>query len=545
MAGQKGDTPSFLMEGTQRTKGRDAQRINIMVAVTIAESVKTTLGPMGMDKMLVDSLGDVVVTNDGATILREVDVDHPIAKMMVEVALTQESEVGDGTTTAVVLAGQLLKKGGELLDQGIHPTVISRGFRLAADKSQEILDSLVTEIAVNDDEVLRKIAITAMTGKGAERSKEHLSNIVVKAARAVAENVGGGRFVINPENIKIERKDGAGVDATEFISGIVLDKERVHPGMPSRMEQAKILLLNFPLELKEKDGEIHFTDHVQHRSWVESRKDWIRETVKTIKASGVSALFTERNIDDIAQFYLAKEGIFAVRRVRGSDMEKLARATGGQVMNNLEELDGQQLGEAGLIEQVRVSRDFMVFVSDCKDPKAVSILVRGGTQHIADEVERSIEDCLGVVGAVLEDRKIVAGGGACEIELARQLRLFSKEIQGREQLAVRAFADALEVVPQALAENAGLDQIDRLMELEARNEKEGPHIGLDIFDGRVKDMFAEGVVEPVRVKKQAISSASEVAMMILRIDDMIAASKLGKLPPLPGGMGSPDQMRGK
>ncbi len=545
MAGQKSDIPSFLMEGTQRTRGRDAQRINIIVAVTIAESVKTTLGPMGMDKMLVDSLGDLVVTNDGATILREVDVDHPIAKMMVEVAQTQEAAVGDGTTTAVVLAGEFLKEGGKLLDQGIHPTVISRGFRLAAEKSQEILDSLITEISVEDDEVLRKIAVTAMTGKVAERAKDHLSSIVVKAAKAVAEDDGGGRLVINPENIKLERKDGAGIEATEFISGIALDKERVHPAMPSRVEQAKILLLNFPLELKEKEGEIHFTDHVQHHSWVESRKEWIRETVQTIKASGASALFTERNIDDIAQFYLAKEGIFAVRRVRGSDMEKLARATGAQIMNNLEELSSQQLGEAGLIEQVRVSRDFMVFVSGCKDPKAVSILIRGGTQHIADEVERTIEDCLGVVGAVLEDRKIVAGGGACEIELARQLRQFAKEIRGREQLAVRAFADALEVIPRALAENAGLDQIDLVMELVARNEKEGAHAGLDIFDGRVKDMFAEGVVEPVRVKKQAISSASEVAMMILRIDDMIAASKIGKVPPLPAGMGNPEKMRGR
>lgn len=544
MAGQQSDTPSVLMEGTQRTKGRDAQRINIMVAVTIAESVKTTLGPMGMDKMLVDSLGDVVVTNDGATILREVDVDHPIAKMMVEVAQTQEAAVGDGTTTAVVLAGEFLKEGGKLLDQGIHPTVISRGFRLAAEKSQEILNSLVTKISVDDDEVLRKIAVTAMTGKVAERAKDHLSSIVVKAAKAVAEDDGGGRLVINPENIKIERKDGAGIEATEFISGIVLDKERVHPGMPSRVEQAKILLLNFPLELKEKEGEIHFTDHVQHHSWVESRKEWIREMVQTIKASGASALFTERNIDDIAQFYLAKEGIFAVRRVRGSDMEKLARATGAQIMNNLEEFSSQQLGEAGLIEQIRVSRDFMVFVSGCKDPKAVSILIRGGTQHIADEVERTIEDCLGVVGAVMEDRKIVAGGGACEIELARQLRQFAKEIRGREHLAVRGFADALEVVPRALAENAGLDQIDLLMELVARNEKEGPHIGLDIFDGQIKDMFAQGVVEPVRIKKQAISSASEVAMMILRIDDVIAASKIGKTPPLPRGMGNPEKMRG-
>jgi thermosome len=544
MAGQKNNIPSFLMEGTQRTKGKDAQRLNIMVAITIAESVKTTLGPMGMDKMLVDSLGDLVVTNDGATILREVDVDHPIAKMMVEVARAQEAAVGDGTTTAVVLAGEFLKKGGEFLDQGIHPTVIVRGFRLAAEKSQEILNSLVTEVSVNDDEVFRKIALTAMTGKGAERSKDYLSDIVVNAAKAVAVDDGGGRLVLNPENIKLETKDGAGVEATEFVRGIVLDKERVHPDMPNRVERAKILLLNFPLELKEKDGEIHFSDHLQHRAWVESRKEWIRETVKTIKDSGVSAIFTERNIDDIAQFYLAKEGIFAVRRVRGSDMEKLARATGAKVMNNLEELNDQKLGEAGLIEQVRVSRDFMVFVRGCKDPKAVSILIRGGTPHIANEVERVIEDGLGVVGAVLEDRKIVPGGGASEIELARQLRQFAKGIRGREQLAVFAFADALEVIPRALAENAGLDQIDLMMELVARNEKEGAHIGLDIFDGRVKDMFVEGVVEPVRIKKQAISSASEVAMMILRIDDIIAASKIGKVPPLPGGMGMPGKMGG-
>jgi thermosome len=543
MPGQKENPSSVLAEGTQQTKGKDAQKINILVAATIADSVKTTLGPMGMDKMLVNSLGDVVVTNDGATILREVDVDHPIAKMLVDVARTQEATVGDGTTTAVVLAGEFLKKGGELLSQGIHPTVIARGFRMAGERSQHILDHLATDISADNENILRKIAITAMTGKGAERSKEYLSGLAVRAVKAVAEERGDGRLFVNPENIKLEKKDGAGVEATEFISGIILDKERVHPAMPARVEKAKILLLNFPLELKEKEGEIHFTDHLQHKSWVEGRKEWIRAMVQTIKSSDATALFSERNIDDIAQFYLAKEKIFAVRRVRGSDMEKLSRATGAQIMNNLEELSDRSLGEAGMIEELRVGRDFMVFVRDCRDPKAVSILVRGGTQHMADEVERGIEDCLGVISAALEDRKIVAGGGACEVELSRQLKEFAKGCRGREHLAVRAFAEALEVIPRALAENAGLDQIDLMMELVARNEKEGPQIGIDLFDGRVKDMLADGVVEPVRVKKQAIGGACEVAMMILRIDDVIAASKIGKLPPMPPG-GMPPGMRG-
>jgi archaeal chaperonin len=530
---KKGMVPEALSEGTQRTKGRDAQKLNIMVATTIADSLKTTLGPMGMDKMLVDSLGDIVVTNDGATILREVDVDHPVAKMMVEVARSQEAAAGDGTTTAVVLAGELLKKGGELLEVHIHPTVIARGYRMAVEKSQEILDKLAETISTKDDEVLRKIAVTAMTGKGAEKAKDYLSEIAVKAVKAVTEVQGDGKVVINQEYIKLEKKEGARIEATEFVSGVILDKERVHQSMPRRVEKAKILLLNFPLEVKEREGEGRVADPSQWMGWLEQRKEWIKEKIEQIRKAGVTALFSERNIDDLAQFLLVKAGIFAVRRVRKSDMEKLTRATGATLLANVDEIDQAHLGRAGLIEEIHVADDYMVFVRECLNPKSVSLLIRGGTKHITEEVERAIEDCLGVLRAALEDRKVVAGGGACEVELARQLRTFAKGFLGREQLAIKAFADALESIPRALAENAGLDQIDLLMQLISKNETEGAKTGLDIFDGKIKDMYAEGIIEPVRVKKQALNLASEVAIMILRIDDVIAASKIGKLPPIP------------
>jgi thermosome len=539
MVEKKGVVPEMLSEGTLRTKGRDAQKLNILVAATVADSLKTTLGPMGMDKMLVDSLGDIVVTNDGATILREVDVDHPVAKMMVEVARSQEAAAGDGTTTAVVLAGELLKKGGELLEVNIHPTVIARGYRFAAEKSQEILDTLAETISPNDDDVLRKIALTAMTGKGVEKAKDYLSGMVVKAVKAVTELQDDGRMVANQEYIKLEKKEGARIEATEFVSGVILDKERVHQTMPRRVEKAKVLLLNFSLEVREKEGEGRVTDPSQWIGWLEQRKEWIREKIEQIQKAGVSAIFNEKNIDDLAQFLVSKAGIFAVRRVRKSDMEKLARATGATILTNLDRLEDGDMGYAGLIEEVQVANDHMVFVRECPDPKSVSMLIRGGTKHIAEEAERSIEDCLGVLSAALEDRKVIAGGGACEVELGRQLRAYAKGFVGREQLAIKAFADALESIPRALAENAGLDQIDLLMQMISRNEKEGPKIGLDLFDGKVKDMFAEGILEPVRVKKQAINAASEVAMMILRIDDVIAASKIGKVPPLPpqGAMG--------
>ena len=540
---QLGGTPVLILkEGTQRTRGKDAQRTNIMVARVIAEAVKSTLGPKGMDKMLVDTIGDVVVTNDGATILKEMDVEHPTAKMMVEVAKTQENEVGDGTTTAVVIAGELLKNAEDLLDQDVHPTIIANGYRMAAEKAQEVLEEIAEPIDVKDDEFLKKIAKTAMTGKGAELSKEYLAELVVKAVRAVAEEE-NGRYIIDTDDIKLEKKEGSAVEDTELINGIVVDKERVHPGMPRKVKDAKIALINAPLEIEktEFDAEIRITDPNQLKAFIDEEERMLRDMVEKIKSSGASVLFCQKGIDDLAQHYLAKEGLFAVRRVKKSDMEKLAKATGATIVTNIDDLSSKDLGYAGIVEEVKIGDDEMVFVRECKDPKSVTILIRGGTEHIVDEVERALEDCLGVVPAAIHDSKVLAGGGAPEIELALRLRDYAKTVGGREQLAIEAFADALEVIPRALAENAGLDPIDMVVALRAKHEKaeKGFHYGLDVYEGEVKDMLAEGIVEPLSVKSQAIDSASEVAVMILRIDDVIAASGETKGPE--GGAGGEEE----
>ncbi len=530
MAAQMGGQPILILsDKTQRTIGRDAQRMNILAAKVIAESVKTTLGPRGMDKMLVDSLGDVVVTNDGVTILKEMDVEHPAAKMMVEVAKTQDDEVGDGTTSAVIIAGELLKRAEELLDQDIHPTVIASGYRLAADKAIEILNGIAIEISIDDDAALRKVAETAITGKGAEKARDYLAELAVKAVKAVAEKE-GDKIVIDADNIQIEKKTGGATEDTELIQGIVVDKERVHPAMPRRVEKAKIALLNAALEIEktEIDAEIRITDPNQLKAFINEEEKMLKDMVEKIKASGANVLFCQKGIDDLAQHYLAKAGVFAVRRVKKSDMEKLARATGANIVTNIEDLSSKDLGFAGLVEEVKIGDDEMTFVRECKDPKSVSILVRGGTEHIVDETERVLEDCLGVVPAAIRDRKVLAGGGAPEIEVAKQLRGYAKSVGGREQLAIEAFADAIEIIPRALAENAGLDPIDILVDLRAKHEKNGARFGLNVYEGKVKDMYKEGVIEPLRVKTQAVNSASEVAVMILRIDDVIAASKLEK-----------------
>jgi thermosome len=528
----------ILREGTGRTRGRDAQRLNILAARVIAESVKTTLGPRGMDKMLVDSLGDVVVTNDGVTILKEMDVEHPAAKMMVEVAKTQENEVGDGTTTAVVIAGELLKRAENLLDQDIHPTVIAGGYRLAAEKADEILKKMGRKISIEDEELLKKVATTAMTGKGAEEAKEYLAELVVEAVKAVAEI--DKEITIDTDHIKIEKKKGGGIGDTEIIRGVVIDKERVHPSMPKRVKDAKILLLNSALEVKETevDAKIHITDPEKLQAFIDEEEKMLREMVQKIKTSNADVLFCQKGIDDMAQHYLAKENIFAIRRVKKSDMEKLARATGANIVTNLEDLGEEDLGYAGVVEEVKIGDDEMTFIKECKDPKSVTILIRGGSEHIVDEVERSIEDCLGVVPTAILDGKVLAGGGAPEIEVAKGLRSYAKTVGGREQLAIEAFADALESIPRALAENAGIDPIDALVDLRAKHEKNGEEYGLDVYEGKVKNMFKKGVIEPLRVKTQAINSASEVAVMILRIDDIIAASSLSeKTPPPEMGMG--------
>ena len=511
--------PIFILpEGTNRLLGRDAQRTNILAGKVLAETVRTTLGPKGMDKMLVDGLGDIVVTNDGVTILKEMDIEHPAAKMLVEVAKTQEDEVGDGTTTAVIIAGELLKKSETLLDMDIHPTIIAMGYRQAAEKAQEILD----EIAIEDisREMLVKVAMTAMTGKGTEKAREPLANLIVDAVQQVADD-----GEVDTDHIKIEKKDGAVVEESTLIQGVIVDKEKVHPGMPSELKDAKVVLINSPLEVKETevDAEIRITDPAQMQAFIEQEEQMVRDMVNKIADVGANVLFAQKGIDDLAQHYLAKAGIMAVRRVKKSDIDKLAKATGATVVSNLDDLTEADLGHAGSVIEKKISGDDMIFVEECQEPKAVTLLVRGSTKHIVDEIDRAVDDAIGVVAATVEDGQVVAGGGAPEIAMAKKLKEYAQSISGREQLAVTAFAESLEIVPKTLAENAGLDSIDSLVDLRAAHEKSA-YMGLNVFTGDVTDMKEEGVVEPKRVKKQAIQSASEAAEMILRIDDVIASS---------------------
>ena len=533
--------PIFILpEGTQRSTGRNAQRTNIMAAKLVAETVRTTLGPKGMDKMIVDSLGDVTITNDGVTILEEMQIEHPSAKMIVEVAKTQEDEVGDGTTTAVVIAGELLKNAEDLLDKEVHPTIVARGYRLAEAKAQEILNEMAENIDENDEATLRKIAETAMTGKGAENAKERLSEIAVKAVKRVMEKE-NGKNIIDTENIKLEKKVGASVYDSELIEGIVLDKERVHSGMPRQLKNAKIALIDSAVEIKstEIDAKIQITDPNQMQAFIDMEEKMIRDKVEKIAKSGANVVVCQKGIDDIAQHFLAKKGIYAVRRAKESDMKALTRATGGKVVTNLDDLSPDDLGKAGIVEEVKVGDEQMTYVKDCKNPKSVTILIRGGTEHVVDEVKRAMEDAIGDVSAALKVGKIVAGAGAPEIELAKQLRKYAESLSGREQLAVQAFADAVEVIPRTLAENAGIDPIDILTELKAAHDKKQKWAGIDVFKGKVVDSWKQGVIEPLKIKTQAVSSAAEVAVMILRIDDVIAGS--GKsdsgMPPMPpGGM---------
>lgn len=532
--GQGQGQPIIIMpEGSSRVLGRDAQRMNILAGKVLAETVRTTLGPKGMDKMLVDGLGDIVVTNDGVTILKEMEIEHPAAKMLVEVAKTQEDEVGDGTTTAVIIAGELLKKAEGLLDQEIHPTIVAMGYRQAAEKAQEILN--VIAIDAEDRDTLMKVAMTAMTGKGTEKAREPLAELVVGAVKQVEEN-----GEIDQDHIKIEKKDGATIDDSQLVNGVIIDKEPVHPGMPKQIEDAKIALLNSAIEVKETevDAEIRITDPAQMQAFIEQEEQMIQDMVNKIADAGANVLFCQKGIDDLAQHYLAKAGILAVRRVKKSDMEKLARATGATIVTNVEDLDFEDLGKAGSVAEKKVSGEAMLFVEDCKDPKSVTLLIRGSTEHVVDEIQRAMEDAIGVVAATVEDGKVVAGGGSAEIAIAKGLKEYADTISGREQLAVSAFAEALEVVPKTLAENAGLDSIDALVDLRAAHEK-SLYMGLNVFKGEITDMYRAGVIEPHRVKKQAIQSAAEAAEMILRIDDVIASSGSDKEPDMGdmGGMG--------
>ncbi len=526
-----------LKEGTEREKGRSAQTNNIAAAKAVAEAVKSTLGPKGMDKMLVDSLGDVTITNDGATILKELDIEHPAAKMVVEISKAQDQECGDGTTTAVVIAGELLKKAEELLEQNVHPTIVTNGYRMAAEKSLEILDNIGFEVKPDNEEILMEIAKTAMTGKNVGSSQENLAKIAVSAVKSVAEKV-NGKTKVDIDNIKVEKKYGGSVEDTELIEGVIIDKERVHPRMPENVKKAKVALLDTALEIKktEIDAKINITDPNQLQKFLDQEEDMLRDMVKKIKETGANVVFCQKGIDDMAQHFLAKEGIYAVRRVKKSDMEKLARATGGNIVANIHDISGKDLGSADNVYQKKIGDEDMTFVTGCKGAKAVSVLVRGGTEHVVDEVERSLHDALRVVGVSLEDGKAIAGGGAPEIQVALQLRDYAPSVGGREQLAIEAFAQAMEVIPRTLAENAGLDAIDMLIKLRSAHEsKKKANMGLDVHTGDIGDMIKKKVVEPIRVKRQAISSATEVATMILRIDDVIASKKGAGGPPAGGG----------
>lgn len=526
--------PIFILpESMQRMIGKDAQRNNIMAARLVADAVKTTLGPKGMDKMLVNSIGDIIVTNDGVTILEEMEIEHPAAKMMVEIAKTQEDEVGDGTTTAVMLAGKLLENAEKLLDSKVHPTVIVKGYRLAAEKTQEILKELAVTVTPEQEDVLKYIAMTAMTGKGAETAKDKFSDIIVKAVKQINDK---GRIDLG--SIKIEKNKGSGLEDTELISGIVLDKERVSVDMPPRVENAKIALLDAALEIKgpETETKISITSPEQLQGFVEQEERMLKSMAEKIKASGANVVFCQKGIDDVAQYYLAKSGIYACRRVAKSDMEKLARATQGKIISNFSELTSEQLGSASMVEEIKKGEDVFTYVKGCSNPKAITILIHGGTEHVLDEIERAIKDGLGDVASALREGKIVGGAGAVEVELARKLRDYSKTLGGREQLAVEEFASALEFIPLTLAENAGLDPIDVLTELKAAHENE-KYAGINIFTGKVEDSLKAGIIEPLKIKSQAVNSASEVAMMILRIDDVLASGKSGGGGMPRGGMG--------
>ena len=543
MAQQSGQPIIILKEGSTRTRGRDAQSMNLMAARAVAEAVRTTLGPKGMDKMLVDSLGDVVITNDGVTILKEMDIEHPAAKMIVEIAKTQDDEVGDGTTTAVVLAGELLKKSESLLDQDVHPTVIASGYRQAASKAREILDNLAHPVTIKDADLVKKFAITAMTGKGAEAVGEKLADICMKSVKAVMDESGK----VDVDDIKVEKKVGGTIGDSELIEGIVIDKERIHPNMPKTVKNAKIALLDTPLEIEktEIDAKIEITNPDQLQAFLDQEEKMLKDMVDKIKKVGANVVFCQKGVDDLVQHYLAKAGIMAARRVKESDLKALAKSTGARVTTSIDELTKDELGVAGLVEERKIGDESMIFIEKCKDPKAVSIILRGGTEHVVDELDRAMHDALRVVGVVVEDKKYVAGGGSCEVELSLRLKEFAATVGGREQLAIEAFAEAMEVIPRTLAENAGLDPIDTLVSLRSKHEgKNGKTVGLNVFSGEAVDMLKEGVVEPLRVKTQAISGASEAAVMILRIDDVIAASKLsgGKGGPGmgPGGMGEMD-----
>jgi len=536
---QAGQPILILKEGTARRRGREALRNNVMAARVIAEVLRTTLGPRGMDKMLIDSLGDITITNDGAAILDEIEVQHPAAKMMVEVAKTQDDMVGDGTTTAVVLAGELLKKAEELLEQNIHPTVVVSGYRKASQRAIEALDNIGIPVDLEDRATLKKVAVTSMASKAVGAAREHLAEIAIDAVKQIVEQR-GERKIADIDNIQVLKKEGKSLLDTQLVKGVIIDKEAVHVEMPKRIEKAKIALLDCPLEVEktEFNAEIRIRDPSQMKAFLDKETHMLQEMVEKIKASGANVMFCQKGIDDVAQHFLAKNGIMAARRVKQSDMEKLSKATDGKIITNLDDLKSKDLGKAGIVEERKVGEDKMIFIEKCTHPRSVAILIRAGLERMVDEAERAMNDALSVVADVVEYNKIVAGGGAVESEIAKQLREYATKIGGREQLAIEAFADSIEIVPKTLAENAGLEPIDILVGLRSTHEKKNGYLmGVDVFSGKIIDMHKNGVIEPLRVKEQAVKSATAAASMILRIDDVIAATKPREGPPgPPGGM---------
>jgi archaeal chaperonin len=538
----------LLKEGTTETKGKDAKKNNINAAKTIAQIVKTSLGPRGMDKMLVNSIGDVTITNDGATVLKEIEVEHPAAKMMVEVAKSVDNEVGDGTTSSVVLAGSLIEQAEELVDKDIHPTVIIDGYQKALEKAREVLKQVSIKVNPQDRAFLNKIARTSMASKLVSADSQKLSDIVIDAVLSVAENNGNAadQFKVDVDNIQIQKKPGGSIDDTSLIRGIILDKEIVHTEMPRRIKDAKIVLLNTPLEIEktEMSAEIRINDPKNMQQFLDEENRMLKSMVDKISAAGANVVLAQKGMDDIAQYYLAKSEILAVRRIKESDMYKLSKATGARVVTNIDEITANDLGSADLVEERKVETDKWVFVEGCRNPKAVSIFVRGGSQRVVDEAERSVHDAIMTVKDVLEYPYAVVGGGAVEAVVSQKIREWSSSLSGRLQLAVEKFADSIETIPLVLAENAGMDVIDTQVQIRAKATSAAkPKYGVDVLNSKVADVAAKDIYEPLAVKEQVINAATEAASMIIRIDDVIAASK-SKAPAAGAGAGGGGGMPG-
>ena len=526
-----GQQPIFILkEGTERTSGRSAQSNNIAAAKAVADSVRSTLGPKGMDKMLVDSMGDVVITNDGATILKEMDIEHPAAKMIIEIAKTQEQHCYDGTTSAVVIAGELLKRSEDLVEQNVHPTVICEGFRLASDKASELIEAYSIEV---DQDMLEEVAKTALTGKSAGAVKEFLADISVRAVLSVAQEV-DGETVVDLDDIKVQKRQGGSIKDSSLVDGIILDKERVHSGMPRSVSGAKVALINSAIEVKktEVDAKIQITDPNMLSQFLDEEEQYLKSLVDKIQNSGASVVICQKGIDDVAQHYMSKAGLFAIRRAKKSDMEALSKATGGRIVTNIDDLSSDDLGSASKVEERKIGESDMVFVTGCPDAKSVSVLLRGGTEHVVDEIRRAFDDAVGVVAVAHEDGVVLTGGGSVTAAISRELRSYAEGIGGREQMAIEAFSGALEVIPRTLAENAGLDPVNTIIDLRKSHSEGKSHFGVNVYEGGVADMNEGRVFEPSRVVEQAIQSASETAVMILRIDDVISSRAS---PPMPEG----------